>query len=111
MTGMSMEQLPFGRRRARCGSLGLAQQVERIDRGFGGEQVDPLQRIERLQHAQQRFHGRSPAGFEIAQGLFRNAGLLGGGALIQVAVQAQALQPLARRFLKFVRGGEGQGIH
>jgi hypothetical protein len=89
----------------------LAQQVQRIDRGFGREQVDPLQRIERLQHAQQRFHGRSPAGFEIAQGLFRNAGLLGGGELIEVAVQTQAPQPLTEEDLEFVRGGEGQGIH
>jgi hypothetical protein len=84
----------------------LAQQVQRIDRGFGCEQVDPLQRIERLQHAQQRFDSRSPAGFEIAQGLFRNARLLGGRELIEVAVQTQAPQPLTEEDLEFVRGGE-----
>ena len=73
--------------------------------------LDPLQRIERLQHAQQRFDGRSPAGFEIAQGLFRNAGLLGGRELIEVAVQTQAPQPLTEEDLEFVRGGEGKWNH
>jgi hypothetical protein len=110
MTGMFIRS-PSGVGARAAAGLGWRSRSSGLTRGFGREQVDPLQRIERLQHAQQRFHGRSPAGFEIAQGLFRNAGLLGGGALIQVAAQAQALQPLTELDLKFVRGGKGWGAH
>lgn len=93
------------------GRLRLAQQRHRINGNFRRQGVETTEMVESLQDAKQGFHGRTSAGFQIAQGPLRDAGLLGGSALIQVAGETQAPKSLAQSGLQFVWGFEFHDDH
>src|SRR5262249_33927729 len=87
-----------------------AQHGERTNSDFRCKHVYTLQVIQRLQRPQERFDARSAPGFEIAQGLFRNTRLGGGGALIDIAGKAQSAHPCPERDLQLFWPAE-RNIH